>query len=71
MPTVNESKCCQEIEFVKQKLDSTNDNGEKLSCITLIPRFYYICIDTESLDVAMLSMADLRADSVIRPIASK
>ena len=67
MPTVKESVCCQEMTL-DHKLHLEN---EDLSCILKHPRFGWICLDSEALEVAMLSMADLKADHLHRPISSR
>ena len=74
MPTHKESRCCQEVDVVTRKIehcDETDEECETYSCITEVPRFYWICEDIEALEVAMLTMADLRADSFVRPIARR
>ena len=40
-------------------------------CITINPRYSWICLDSETLEVAMLSMADVKADKLERPISSR
>ena len=66
--TVKESTCCHEVPGVQQKLHG--DDG-KFSCIIANPRFYWICLDSEQLEVAMLSIADLKAERLQGPITSR
>ena len=71
MDTVKESVCCQEVNAIKYKLLEQQDKEQDLSCITKSHRFHWICVDSDVLEVAMLSMADIRADSFQRPINSR
>ena len=65
MLTARESICCQESGPLTPKLS----DGE---CITTnSPRFYWICMDVDALEVAMLSIADMKVDRLLRPIASR
>lgn len=41
------------------------------TCITENTSFFWICLDLEALEVALLSMADVRADNLARPINSR
>jgi hypothetical protein len=59
----SECVCCIEIAVIGHRIL----NG----CITSNPRFYGICLDSEALDVALLSMSFFRANTVIRPIPSR
>ena len=68
--TVKESLCCQEIPAIQDKLVD-NAQEEYLQCITKNPRFYWICMDCEELETAMLSMADMRADSLVAPMDAR
>ena len=43
---------------------------EELNCITANVYIPIFCCDVESLDLALLSMADIKADSLTRPIAT-
>ena len=67
MLTARESICCQE----SGPLTPTLNDGE---CFTTnSPRFYWICVDVDALEVAMLSTADMihEVDRLLRPIASR
>ena len=68
MPTVKGPACCQETNAVEYKL---HGDHEDFDCITAVPRFYWICLDSENLEVAMLSMADIKAERLQRPINSR
>ena len=68
MPTDKESLCCQELSALDHRLQQEEVD---LSCITLDQRFFWGCLDSELLEVAMLSMADLRAERLQRPINSR
>lgn len=59
--------CCQEIAAISHKL-STEE--EDLMCITSNVYFGTFCLDVEALDLALLTMADVKAESLIRPISS-
>ena len=64
MPTVDECKCCREMGDICHRM------GE-LECITKHPKFPIICLDIDVLEVGLLSMRDLRAETLIRPISSR
>lgn len=59
-----ECVCCQEIPVISGRI-LDHDH-----CITQNPHFDTICLDIEVLEVSLLSMADVRADSIVRPIPS-
>ena len=69
MPTVMECLCCREVHSVEHKLQP--ENGPELSCLTDNQRFYWICLDRDALEVAMLYMADLKANRLERPVTSR
>ena len=59
----SECQCCQEIPAIA---GCTLD----YQCITQNPHFSTRCLDTEILEVALLAMADVRVETLLRPIAS-
>ncbi len=63
MPTTVESVCCHEA-------DLDNVLGE-LSCITLSRTFQMLCGERDVLEVAMLSLREVRAERLERPISSR
>ena len=67
---VVESLCCEEISALEDKLRTAEDAVEDCSCMTRSLRFCWTCLDSEALDLALLSMVDVRADTLIRPISS-
>ena len=71
MPRVVESLCCKEISALEDKLCNAEDAAKYCNCITQSPRFYSICLDSEALNVALLSMADVRDDTLVRSISSR
>ena len=56
MPRVVESLCCKEISALEDKLRSAEDAAKHYSCITQRPRFYWISLDSEALDVAQFAL---------------
>ena len=64
MPTVDECKCCREMGDIYHRMVD-------LECITKHPKFATICLDVDVLEVGLLSMLDLRAETLIRPISSR
>ncbi|KAK7162413.1 hypothetical protein R3I93_006647 [Phoxinus phoxinus] len=62
MPTVSESICCQEAD-----LDHVL-RGQ--SCITMACTFTMLCREVDVLEVAMLSLKDVRGETLERPINS-
>lgn len=73
MHTAIESVCCKEMNAVQYKLNQLDQGIEEQDhpCITMTQRFHWICVDSDALEVAMLSMADVRAENVQRPINSR
>ncbi|XP_038558190.1 P2X purinoceptor 7 [Micropterus salmoides] len=61
-PTVSESICCQEAD-----LDHVL-RGQ--SCITMARSFTMLCREVDVLEVVMLSLKDVRAETLQRPINS-
>ena len=62
-----ECLCCHEVLAIEHRILLEE---EKLKCITANVYFPVFCCDVESLDLALiLSMADIKADSLTRPIA--
>ena len=69
-PTVSHEKeclCCHEILAIRHRILLEE---EGLNCITANIYFPIFSCDVESLDLALLSMADIKADSLTRPIAN-
>lgn len=62
--TVRECVCCQEIPPFAPRIQ-VDDYPEDLKCITHNPHFFIICLDIEVLDVALLSMADVKAETLV------
>ena len=62
MSRVAESLYCKEISALENKFRNAEDAAKDCSCITQSPRFHWICLDSEALGVALLSMADIRRD---------
>ena len=58
-----QSLCCEEILTPEDKLRNAEDVARDCSCVTQSPRFYWICLDSEALNVALLSMTDVRTDT--------
>ena len=64
--SVTECICCHWWQQLPPRIQA---EGQK--CISRInPHFFTPCLDTEVVDVALLSMADVRAETVARPIPS-
>ena len=66
MCTTVESLCCQEVAAILHRMPE----GEG-SCVTDANDFAPVCINRAVLDVGLLSMYHLRANSLIQPIASR
>ena len=64
MSTHLESLCCVEIGDIQHRI---TDN----ECITEEDDFSPVCINMAVLDVGLLSMHDLHANSLIRPVSSR
>ena len=71
MPRVVESLCCKEISALGDKLHNAEDAAKDSSCIIQSPRFYWICLNSDALIMALLSMADVRVNTLVRPISSR
>ena len=41
------------------------------AAITQSPKVYWICLDSEAVNVALLSMVDVRDDTIVRPISGR
>lgn len=63
MPTVTESVCCQEAGLDHMLRDH--------SCITMVRSFGMLCLEVDVLEVAMLSLKDVRAETLERPVNSR
>ena len=63
MPTVPESVCCQEAGLDHLLRDH--------SCITMVRTFSILCREVDVLEVAMLSLKDVRAETLERPVNSR
>ncbi|KAL1252266.1 hypothetical protein QQF64_020062 [Cirrhinus molitorella] len=63
IPTVSESICCQEAD-----LDHALRGH---SCITMVRTFNILCREVDVLEVAMLSLKDVRAETLERPVNSR
>ena len=70
-PRMVESFYCKEILALEDKLCNAEDAAKDCSCITQSLRIYWICLGSEALNVALLTMADARADTLVRPISSR
>jgi len=70
MPSNAECTCCAEIASIQHRRNS-QAHSLALGCITENPSFSTVCLDLEVLDVALLLMHDVRAESLTRPIASR
>ena len=68
MPTVRECVCCQEVAAIQYRIPT---ESESLTCITRNPSFTTVVLDREVLDVTLLLLKDLRAESLKRPINSR
>ena len=64
-----ECVCCLEIPAILHRIQ-LNEQATDLRCITDNPHFFTVCLDVEVLEVAVLSMADVKADAIVRPIPS-
>ena len=62
-----ECLCCHEILAIQQIILLEE---EELNCTTANVYFPIFCCDVESLDLALMSMADIKAASLTGPIAS-
>ena len=58
--------CCHEISAVQHRIPLEE---EELNCISANVYFPMFCCDVESLDLALLSMAAIKADSFTRSIS--
>jgi len=65
MPTQTESVCCQEMSSITYKL------SQNACCITETTSFQNVVVNQEVLDITLLMMSDVRAESLRRPIASR
>ena len=65
MATHTESLCCKEVAAVAYRMASAD------SCIVDVPNFMAVCVNIAVLDVALLSMMELRANSLVRPVPSR
>lgn len=63
MPTVTESICCEEADLEHVMRGQT--------CITGVRTFGLLCREVDVLEVAMLSLKDVRAETLERPINSR
>jgi len=70
MPSNAECTCCAEIANIQDRRNS-QAHSLALVCISENPSFSTVCLDLEVLDVALLLMHDIRAESLTRPIASR
>lgn len=59
--------CCHEISAIQHRIELQEDT---LICITLNHYFSLFCLDVEALDMFLLSMADVKAESLTRPLPS-
>ena len=66
MPTITESICCNEAQ-----LDHLMHADLDLTCIKHHRLFPMLCLERDLLEVAMLSLRDVRAGSLERPINSR
>ena len=64
-----ECVCCLEISAVSHRIQP-NEEATDLRCITESRYFFTVCLDVEVLEVAVVSMADVKADAIVRPIPS-
>lgn len=67
--SVKECLCCKEIPAIAPRIQD-QEQPQDLKCITHNPHFFTLCLDMEVLEVAMLSMADVKAETIVRPISS-
>ena len=66
MSTHVESLCCAEVPAIQHRVPDPVG-----TCVTEHKDFVAVCTNRAVLDVGLLSLHDLRADSLIRPIASR
>ncbi len=71
MPTIGECVCCQEITDISHRLPDPETSQEGPCCIIQNPRLATICLDTDILDICLLMMSDVTAETLTRPIASR
>ena len=62
-----ECVCCREIGAIQHRIELEEN---PLSCITLNHHFSVLCIDKEVLDTFLLSMADVKAETLIWPMSN-
>ena len=62
-----ECVCCLEIAAISHRIQ-LNEQATDLRRITDNHYFFIAHLDVEVLEVAVLSMADVKADAVVRPI---
>lgn len=67
MPTLQESYCCQELRL-EHKLQ---DLGVTHKCVTENPVFNTVAINRDVLDVAMMSLRNVKASVLERPVNSE
>ena len=65
MATHTESLCCKQVAAIGHRMASAD------SCIVDVPDFMAACVNIAVLDVALLSMMELRANSLVRPVPSR
>jgi hypothetical protein len=73
MTTQTECVCCREVARIQHRIvyDKPDGHAIDLQCITNSDRFVTICLDIDVLDVSLLLMKDVVADTLVRPIASR
>ena len=75
MLTSVESLCCQEVAAILHRMPEGSGSAPvavpSRLCVTDANDFAPVCINRAVLEVGLLSMYDLRADSLIQPIASR
>ena len=64
MPTAAECLCCQEVDELAWKL-------QDLLCITQHENFTAVCLNEDVLRTALVSMIDLRRDSITEPLTCR
>ena len=64
MPTAAECLCCQEVDELAWKL-------QDLLCITQQQNFTAVCLNEDVLRTALVSMIDLRRDSITEPLTCR
>ena len=67
MPTRRECLCCQEISAIRHRLP----DNLAMNCICDSAGFNTLVANVDALDLCLLLMSDVRAESLIRPIASR